>query len=118
MGDLRTSKVQNTDSYSAIAKQIRKLCLQLGICIVLMLGLAFTVVLVGFGGFGSKEYVSLPDDVYYLDYNVYNLSFSKKNERIKEGFEIFRNTPLHLGPRQTDATNMYAGNNWPVPVVI
>ncbi|WP_421823681.1 c-type cytochrome [Flagellimonas oceanensis] len=111
MGDLRTSKVQNTDSYSTIAKQIRKLCLQLGICIVLMLGLAFAVVLVGFGGFGSKEYVSLPDDVYYLDYNVYNLSFSKKNERIKEGFEIFRNTAQHLGPRQTDPTNMYAGNN-------
>jgi len=111
MGDPKTSEVQNTDTYNAIAKQIKKLCLQLGVCIVLMLGVAFAIVLVGFGGYGSVEHVKLPDDVYYLDYNVYNLSFSKKNERIKQGFEIFRNTSQHLGPKQTDSTQMYAGNN-------
>lgn len=67
----------------AIASQIKKLCVQLGICVVLMLGLAFTVVLVAFGDFGSKEYTAFPDDVYYLDYNVYNLSNSAKNQKVK-----------------------------------
>ncbi|WP_318309521.1 c-type cytochrome [Flagellimonas crocea] len=103
--------MQKTDTYSVLAKQIKKLCLKLGVCIVLMLGLAFVVVLVGFGGYGTAEHVKLPDDVYYLDYNVYNLSFSKKNEQIKEGFEIFRNTSQHMGPKQSDSTQRFAGNN-------
>nr|WP_293284251.1 c-type cytochrome [Allomuricauda sp.] len=55
--------------------------------------------------------MKLPDDVYYLDYNVYNLSNSDKNQKIKEGFEIFRNTSSHIGPKQLDSTQRFAGNN-------
>ena len=84
----------SSDKNIAIARQIKKLCVQLGVCVILMLGLAFTVVLVAFGDFGSKEYAAFPDGVYYLDYNVYNLSNSAKNQKIKEGsrISIFRNT--------------------------
>ena len=55
--------------------------------------------------------MKLPDDVYYLDYNVYNLSNSDKNQKIREGFEIFRNTSAHIGPKQLDSTQRFAGNN-------
>ena len=111
MGEPIHPEERSSNKNMAIASQIKKLCVQLGICVVLMLGLAFTVVLVAFGDFGSKEYTAFPDDVYYLDYNVYNLSNSAKNQKVKEGFEVFRNTPQHLGPKQADSTQMYAGNN-------
>lgn len=111
MEEPKKSEKRNSDKSTTIESQFKRLCLQLGICIFLMLGLAFTVVLVAFGNFDHKENVALPDDVYYLDYNVYNLSNSAKNNKIKEGFEVFRNTQRHLGPQQTDSTQIYAGNN-------
>ncbi|WP_249042434.1 c-type cytochrome [Flagellimonas olearia] len=108
-GNTRTSTAMDSQSLS---KQIRGLCAKIGICSALMIIMAFGVILIGFG-FGAKKstFTSFPDEVYYMDYNVYNLSFSKKNELIKHGFEVFRNTPLHIGPKQKDSSQIYAGNN-------
>ncbi|MBO0322867.1 c-type cytochrome [Muricauda sp. CAU 1633] len=82
----------------------------MGICTALLIFLAFGVIMIGFGS-EKKTYAAFPDEVYYMDYNVYNLSFSEKNELIKWGFEIFRNTSLHIGPKQKDSTQIFAGNN-------
>ena len=102
----------HSGAFKSTTKQIKKLCWQLGIGMFLMLGLGFSIVLFGFGGIlESNRYVKLPDDVYYLDYNVYNLSNSDKNQKIREGFEIFRNTSAHIGPKQLDSTQRFAGNN-------
>ena len=103
----------DSQKVSKMIKQIKRLCFQLSICIFLMFVLAFAIVLVGsgyFDGFKDKT-VPVPDDVYRMDYNVYNLPSSPKNEEIKLGFEIFRNTPIHIGPKQKDSTKMFAGNN-------
>jgi len=95
-----------------IRGQIKKLCTQICVCMGLIIVLAFSVLMAGFG-FGIKNSVkaAFPDDVYYLDYNVTNLSDSQKNESIKLGFEVFRNTPLYIGPKQKDSTKIFSGNN-------
>ena len=107
----QTSTSKDGDIQS-LSRQVKKLCAQIGVCMGLILVLAFSILMVGFG-FGSKNnsHTEYPDDVYYMDYNVYNLSNSKKNELIKLGFDVFRNTPLHIGPKQKDSTKLFAGNN-------
>ncbi len=111
-----SGKEENTNTFIAtdqsLSKQIRSLCTKMCICTALMIFLAFGILMIGFGFRGETDtYTAFPDEVYYMDYNVYNLSFSKKNEQIKLGFEIFRNTPLHIGPKQKDSTQIFAGNN-------
>ncbi|MEQ5792197.1 c-type cytochrome [Muricauda sp. NFXS6] len=110
-GSTKTTTPQGGDAQS-LSRQIKKLCTQISICMGLIIALAFSVVIIGFG-FSSKSHnqVTYPDDVFYMDYNVYNLSSSKKNEIVKLGFEVFRNTPLHIGPKQKDSTKMFSGNN-------
>lgn len=79
---------------------------------LLIVALGFSIIMMGYG-FGAKDNgkVDFPDDVYYMDYNVFNLSNSNKNELIRLGFDVFRNTSLHIGPKQKDTTKLFAGNN-------
>ncbi|MCK0160738.1 c-type cytochrome [Allomuricauda sp. F6463D] len=103
----------NSKAVGKMIKQVQKLCLQLSICVFLIFVLAFAIVLGGLGYFDGLNNETSPilDDVYHMDYNVYNLSSSSKNEEIKLGFEIFRNTSVHIGPKQKDTTRIFAGNN-------
>lgn len=106
------SPISNADKIPELSGQIRKLMVQVGIGVGLILILAITLLLFQFGiGSTSGNLAPVPDDVYRMDYNVYNLSSTIKNEKIKLGFEIFRNTTLHVGPKQKDSVKMYAGNN-------
>lgn len=111
-GGQESQSTSNSKNVQLLSKQIKSLCVKIGLCSTLIIVLAFSVMMVGLG-FGNQksDYVEFPDDVFYMDYNVYNLSFSEKNELIKKGFDIFRNTPLHIGPKQKDSTRMFAGNN-------
>ncbi len=113
MGDgQKTSNTSSTTDFQSLSKQIRGLCAKIGVCLALMIILAFGILMIGFGfGLEKGRHVAFPDNVYYMDYNVYNLPFSEKNELIKQGFEVFRNTSLHIGPKQKDSTQIYAGNN-------
>lgn len=95
-----------------LSKQIKKLCAQIGICMGLIIVLGFSVLMIGFGFINNDESLAAqPDDVYYMDYNVHNLSNTEKNELVKLGFDVFRNTSLHIGPKQKDSSKVYAGNN-------
>lgn len=113
MGNISSNTDPSSEEdFHMLSRQIKKLCAKIGICSALMVVLAFTVLLIGYGfGATTMESVQFPDHVYYMDYNVYNLSSSEKNEKIKLGFEIFRNTSSHLGPKQKDSSKIMAGNN-------
>lgn len=111
-GSQNKSNTSTVSNFQSLSEQIRSLCAKIGICFALMIFLALLVILIGFGDIGQKNtYAQYPDDVYFMDYNVSNLSSSTENEEIKLGYEIFRNTPIHIGPKQKDSTKIFAGNN-------
>ncbi|MEC3964423.1 c-type cytochrome [Flagellimonas halotolerans] len=107
----KKNNVPEKGDFQSLSLQIRRLCMQIGICMGLIIVLAFAVLMAGFGFGANNHYVEFPDDVYYMDYNVNNLPFSGKNEEIKLGFDIFRNTSLHIGPKQKDSSKAFARNN-------
>lgn len=115
MGDnLKNSRTSDMEDVQHVTGQIRKLVMYIGFFSALIIVIAFGVVMMRFGiGFGGadKGLVSIPDSAYYLDYDVNSLPLTTKNELIKKGYDIFRNTPLHIGPKQIDASQIYAGNN-------
>ena len=86
-----------------VTGQIHKLVMYIGFFSALIIVMSFGIMMMRFGfGFGSpdKGLATIPDGVYYMDYNVNNLPLTEKNILVKKGFEIFRNTPLHIGSKQ------------------
>nr|WP_297787341.1 c-type cytochrome [uncultured Allomuricauda sp.] len=104
------SQISRSGEVPNLSRQIRKLVLRISIYTALIIVVAFSILMFRFGNF-KIELFDVPVDVYSMDYNVNNLPISKRNEVIKFGFDIFRNTPLHIGPKQKDSTRMFAGNN-------
>ncbi|WP_437397447.1 c-type cytochrome [Flagellimonas lutimaris] len=115
MGDnLKNSGTSEMGDVQLVTGQIRKLVMYIGFFSALMIVIAFGIMMMRFGfdfGGPDKGLATIPDGVYYMDYNVNNLPLTEKNILVKKGFEIFRNTPLHIGPKQKDSTQAYAGNN-------
>ncbi|MEC8831209.1 MAG: c-type cytochrome [Bacteroidota bacterium] len=106
------SQVSQSGEVPNLSRQIRKLALRIGTYSFLIIAISFAILMFRFGfGVTNETLSELPDDVYYMDYNVANLSQGPKSEEVKLGFEIFRNTPLHIGPKQSDSSKIYAGNN-------
>lgn len=113
MGEsIHNNNREGQEKYQSLSGQIRKLGIRLGIGMGLMLLVAFAMVMMRFGywDFTKKEGTVL-DGAFYMDYDVSKLPSTAKNQQIKYGFEIFRNTPLHIGPQQKDSTQIFAGNN-------
>lgn len=111
-GSTHESNSRGQEEFKSLSLQIRKLSFRLGVGMALMLVVVFGMLMMRFGLFGgSKNTGPLLDTAFYMDYDVTKLSSTAKNEQIKYGYEIIRNTSLHIGPKQSDSTQIYAGNN-------
>lgn len=50
-------------------------------------------------------------DVYAINYEVSNLTDSEEDLLIKQGYELFQNTPKYIGPSNIGKNIAFAGNN-------
>jgi len=50
------------------------------------------------------------DDVFYMNYDIVKLDDSEENKMVKYGYELFQNTPQHIGPDNGSSEKIYSGN--------
>lgn len=48
--------------------------------------------------------------VFFMNYDITQLDDSEENQMIKYGYELFQNTPQHIGPDNGDPEKVYSGN--------
>lgn len=75
----------------------------------------FSVILlmVHFNGFSKSSDIhdEFVDNIYYMNYDVSSLDNSIENKTIKQGHDLFINTPKYLGPNNGNPEMVFAGNN-------
>lgn len=72
------------------------------------------LVLLSYNGYFNKEstyFKTEASNLFYMNYDVSSLDDSEINKEIKYGYELFQNTPNHIGPDNGNLENAYAGNN-------
>ncbi|MEZ4796232.1 MAG: c-type cytochrome [Flavobacteriaceae bacterium] len=50
------------------------------------------------------------DSIFYLNYDVSQLDDTEENKLIKYGYDLFINTPQHIGPGNGNSEKIYSGN--------
>lgn len=95
-------------SYKQYKKLIRLACGYFGCLLILgVLTMFWSLGLISFD-FGQKS--DKYDNIFYMNYDVSQLDDSEENRLIKYGFELFQNTPQHIGPDNGNSEKIYSGN--------